>query len=305
MAKVLIVDDSAFDRQRAGKLLELQPGVPALEFAGELQAVYASDGQEALTVVEAEKPDVVVTDLQMPGMDGLNLVRRIRVKYPFVPVILMTSQGSEEIAIEALQCGAASYVPKRNLAQDLRDTVEVVLASAQAKRDHARLLDCLRQTESHFVLDNDPSLIPPLVGHLKDSLFRMSGSDETGLVRVTVALREAVLNAMYHGNLEVDSGLHEHDERAFHRLVEERRQQEPYRSRRVHVTGTDAPGESVYVVRDEGPGFDPSKLADPTDPTNLENVGGRGLLLIRTFMAEVRHNERGNEITMVWRTGRS
>src|SRR5262249_41269797 len=71
MAKVLIVDDSAFDRQRAGKLLELQPGVPALEFAGELQAVYASDGNEALTVLEREKPDVVVTDMQMPGMDGL------------------------------------------------------------------------------------------------------------------------------------------------------------------------------------------------------------------------------------------
>jgi CheY-like chemotaxis protein/anti-sigma regulatory factor (Ser/Thr protein kinase) len=304
MPKVLIVDDSAFDRQRAGKLLELRPGEPALEFAGELGVVYASDGQEALTVIEAEKPDVVVTDMQMPGMDGLNLVRRVRVKHPLIPVILMTSQGSEEIAIEALRRGAASYVPKRNLAQDLRDTVEVVLASAEAKRDHARLLECLKQTESHFVLDNDPSLIPPLVGHLKDCLFRMSGSDETGLVRVTMALREAVLNAMHHGNLEVNSDLHLQDERAYHRLVEERRRQEPYRSRRVHVTATDSPGESVYVVRDEGPGFDPSKLPDPTDPANLEKVSGRGLLLIRTFMDEVRHNAKGNEITMVWRGGR-
>lgn len=303
MAKVLIVDDSAFDRQRAGKLLELQPGVPALDFAGELTAVFAADGNEALDVLEKEKPDVVVTDMQMPGMDGLSLVRRIRVKYPYVPVILMTSQGSEEIAIEALHRGAASYVPKRNLAQDLRDTVEVVLASAQAKRDHARLQECLRRTEAYFVLENDPSLIPPLVGHLKDSLFRMSGSDETGLVRVTMALREAVLNAMYHGNLEVNSDLHEKDEQAFHRLVEERRQQEPYKSRRVHVTATDTPGGSAYVVRDEGPGFDPSKLPNPTDPANLDKVSGRGLLLIRTFMTEVRHNDQGNEITMVWRPG--
>src|SRR5262249_49705046 len=122
MPKVLIVDDSAFDRQRAGKLLELRPGEPALEFAGELQVVYASDGQEALTVIEAEKPDLVVTDMQMPGMDGLNLVRRVRIKYPLIPVILMTSQGSEEIAIEALRRGAASYVPKRNLPHPLRAT---------------------------------------------------------------------------------------------------------------------------------------------------------------------------------------
>ena len=55
------------------------------------------------------------------------------------------------------------------------------------------------------------------------------------------------------------------------------------------------------MVRDEGPGFDPATLPDPTDPSNLERVGGRGLLLIRTFMDEVRHNESGNEITFVKR----
>ena len=86
--------------------------------------------------------------------------------------------------------------------------------------------------------------------------------------------------------------------------VEERRRQEPYRSRRVQVTATDAPGESVYVVRDEGPGFDPANLPDPTDPANLEKASGRGLLLIRSFMDEVRHNASGNEITLVWRSGR-
>ena len=47
-----------------------------------------------------------------------------------------------------------------------------------------------------FTLDNDPALIPPLMGYLKDSRFRVCGSDETGLVRITMALREAVLNAL-------------------------------------------------------------------------------------------------------------
>ena len=56
--------------------------------------------------------------------------------------------------------------------------------------------------------------------------------------------------------------------------------------------------EAVFVVRDEGNGFDPSQLPDPTDPANLERVSGRGLLLIQTFMDQVEHNERGNEITM-------
>ncbi len=55
----------------------------------------------------------------------------------------------------------------------------------------------------------------------------------------------------------------------------------------------------MFVVRDEGQGFDPALLPDPTDPVNLERVSGRGLLLIQTFMDRVEHNARGNEITMV------
>ena len=54
-----------------------------------------------------------------------------------------------------------------------------------------------------------------------------------------------------------------------------------------------------FVIRDEGPGFDLSGLPDPTDPENLAKVSGRGLLLINAFMDEVRHNDQGNEITMV------
>ena len=54
-------------------------------------------------------------------------------------------------------------------------------------------------------------------------------------------------------------------------------------------------------IRDEGPGFDLNRVLDPTDMTNLERVSGRGLLLINTFMDEVKHNKTGNEITMVKR----
>ena len=60
-------------------------------------------------------------------------------------------------------------------------------------------------------------------------------------------------------------------------------------------------GKAVYVIRDDGPGFDPASLPDPLDPENLEKAGGRGLLLIRTFMDEVRfrrHPDGGMEIVL-------
>lgn len=290
MATVVVVDDNPVDRHLAGTLLGKQPDV---------QVVFAANGREALALLEQEPPDLVLTDLHMPEMDGLELTVEIRKSFPLVPVILMTAFGSEEIAIQALQKGAASYVPKRSLAQNLVETVENVLSVAQAQRYQQRLLECLTQTEEHFLLDNDPTLIPPLIGYLQDNISRLKLCDEIGRIRVSIALQEALLNAIHHGNLEISSELREKDEKVFHGLVDQRRREKPYRSRRIHVTARESPREAVYVIRDEGPGFDPSKLPDPTDPSNLEKVSGRGLLLIRTFMDQVKHNATGNEITIV------
>src|SRR5687768_17320524 len=101
MAVVLVVDDSPVDRTRAGGLLKKRPG---------LIPVYASNGREALALIAEKAPDIVVSDLQMPEMDGLELVEAIRRQFAALPVILMTAHGSEETAVQALQKGAASYV---------------------------------------------------------------------------------------------------------------------------------------------------------------------------------------------------
>src|SRR5437588_3323970 len=294
MTKVLVVDDNPMDRHLAGGLIEK---------AG-LTALHAGNGVEALEAMNTEAPDLVLTDLLMPDMDGLELVKEIRERHPLVPVVLMTAYGSEEVAIEALRQGAASYVPKRNLAHVLAETLDRVLSVSRSGREQQRLLECLTQTESHFLLDNDASLIPPLIGHLQENLTRMNLCDEIGRIRVSVALQEALVNAIHHGNLEIDSQLREQDEAAYYRIIEQRRQQKPYCLRRVHIIAKESPAEASYTVRDEGPGFDPQALPDPTDPSNLERCYGRGLLLIRTFMDEVYHNETGNQITLIKRRDR-
>jgi CheY-like chemotaxis protein len=302
MAKILVVDDSAVDRRLAGSLLQKHT-TPDEE--APFNVVYAVDGKEGLAAIEKEQPDLVVTDLQMPELTGLELVEEAKTRFPAVPIILMTAHGSEEIAIQALQRGAASYVPKRNLAQDLLDTVESVLTVAGARRHERQLLDeCWVQTESLFRLPSDVSNIPPLISLLQDNLTRLKVCEENGLIRVAVALREALSNAILHGNLEVTSELRATDEKAYYALIEKHKSEEPYEDRYVHVSAKESRHEAVYVVRDEGPGFDLTALPDPLDPANLENVSGRGLLLIRTFMDEVRHNKEGNEITMIKRSDR-
>ena len=286
---VLVVDDSPIDRRLAGAIVEK---------SAEWKAAYASNGVEALAAIKREQPDIVLTDMQMPEMDGLELVAEIRQQFPLIPVILMTAHGSEDIAIQALRQGAASYVPKRILAQELAPTIESVLAVVAVDQRRRRVLAYLRKSNLHFELPNDPALVPPLVLMLQENLLGMNLCDETGRIRLGIALEEALVNAMYHGNLEVSSDLRRDSDRPYLEMIERRRRLAPFKDRVIRVDATLGPDEAVFVIADEGPGFDPNQLPDPTNPSNMEVTSGRGLLLIRTFMDSVAYNAQGNQITL-------
>jgi anti-sigma regulatory factor (Ser/Thr protein kinase) len=148
-------------------------------------------------------------------------------------------------------------------------------------------------------LESDPALVPPLVALLRDDMIEIGLCDISSATRAGIALEEALLNAMYHGNLEVSSELRENGDDAFHKLAAERRTQAPYQSRRVRVKAELVPGRATFVIVDEGPGFDISKLPDPDSPDYIPGPSGRGILLMRAFMSEVRYDSTGNEVTLV------
>jgi anti-sigma regulatory factor (Ser/Thr protein kinase) len=161
--------------------------------------------------------------------------------------------------------------------------------------------DGLVEMELSFVLGNDPTLIPPLLSRLREAADQLRLFDAETADRVDLVLYEALVNGIHHGNLELDSDLRQASEAAYHRLAQRHRQLPRYRARCLHVRARLSRSEAVYIIRDEGPGFDPSRLPDPTDPANLERAGGRGLLLIRAFMDEVAFNAAGNQITLTKR----
>lgn len=305
-ATILVVDDSALDRRLAGALVAKDPG---------LRAAYASNGREALEVIGRERPAVVVTDLFMPEMDGLQLVEAIRREHPALPVILMTAHGSEETAVLALRTGAASYVHKRRLAEELVSSIRDLLSLRVGRRPSDPALrprgegpggdeepaPVSRAQVKRFEFGNDVAEAAAVIGELEADVSRFGLCDETGAMQIGVALREAIANAVFHGNLEVSSELLEQGGTAFHDLARQRRTESPYAGRRVRLEVSIDVTEVVFSIEDEGPGFDPSGLPDPLDLSNLEKPSGRGLMLIRTFMDEVVFEGRGNRIRMVKR----
>jgi CheY-like chemotaxis protein/anti-sigma regulatory factor (Ser/Thr protein kinase) len=290
--RILVVDDSPT------QLIQLQM---VLEQDG-FEVLTAADGKQALEVITEANPDVVVTDLQMPELNGLELVAASKASWPSLPVILTTSQGSEAIAAEALRTGASSYVPKSEMATSLASTVRQVLSVALSAKPHGELSKFAVRSSIELELPNDDTLVPEVIARLEIPIIELELLDEGERMQVAMAIDEALTNAIVHGNLEVSSELRQQDDgKPYFEMIDQRKKQSPYRDRIVYVSLHVTSTEAVFKITDQGKGFDPSILRDPTDPENLERAGGRGLLLINAFMDEVRHNEIGNAITLIKR----
>ena len=299
MPTILLVDDAATDRRLIGGVLERNG------FA----VRYAENGRGAMKQLARSLPDAVLTDMQMPEMDGLELVKAVRAAYPAVPVILMTGHGSETLAAQALQHGAASYVPKSQVQKLLINSVRRVLELARGDANYQRLIDHTKISDFHFELSNDPSLVEPLIALVQQMVGGMGVCDAASRLQVGVALEQAILNAMFHGNLELSSAEMRADkenqrqdsgtETASPSLVEQRLQSEPYKDRKVFVRALVTRDEARVAVRDEGRGFNVQNCLD-VSRSDDENAG-RGLVLMWALMDKVIYNKTGNEVTLVKR----
>ena len=291
-AHILVVDDSAMER----RLLE-----ESLRRAGHEVAV-AADASEALTRLQLHPVDLVVTDLLMPDVDGLELLKRIRTRLPAVPVILVTGGGGESEAVAALRAGASDYVRKEYLTEQLQPAVLRVVKLLQDRRRRQQVESWIVRTHTSFRIGSNRDQVSSLVRRLCELGSALGTIREADEIRVAVALEEALLNAIIHGNLEVSSRLREREDDAYERMIEARRAHPVYGRRQVQVDCDVSATEVRYRITDEGPGFDVAHLPDPRRPDRVELASGRGVLMMRTFMDEVAYNARGNEVTLVKRS---
>ena len=288
MPKLLIVDDAAADRVRVSGIASKWPNCTVR---------HADNGESAIREIETQMPDIVLTDMHMPEMDGLELLSAIKNEYPNLPVILMTGAGSEEIAAKALRRGAASYVTKDRLAEDLLPTLNQVHSTAEVAHARSRLMHYLQDSVVSFELTNDPTLIRLCVNQLLSMLHCLPLGDESERLRVGIALQEALLNACYHGNLEIAA--EDYRSNRFGEIVAARMWAKPYLQRRISVRAAISRDRAEFVIGDEGSGFDVTR-ADLGDALPAPNESyGRRVRLMQSIMDEVSFNQSGNAVTMI------
>jgi two-component system, NarL family, invasion response regulator UvrY len=156
MIRILIADDHAVVREGVKRILA---DTDDLMIAGE-----ASQGQEVLAKVSAEAWDMVLLDISMPGRNGLDVLRQLKLAYPELPVLVFSMHPENQYAVRAFKAGAAGYLTKESIPEELVAAIRKVV---QGRRYVSPAL------AEHLVIELGGSVDSPLHAHLSDREYQV------------------------------------------------------------------------------------------------------------------------------------
>jgi two-component system, OmpR family, response regulator len=239
-----------------------------------------SDGKEALACLESSRFDLVLTDVHMPGFDGIELLQKIHERRLSTPVVVMTAQNTPENVVRSIRDRAFTYLSKPFSAPSVLDIVASALDNKtgpddievlSARPDWIALrLRCKVQTAERLL---------QFIRELPTGLTPRQQED------IAIGFRELLMNAIEHGG-----------------------RSDP--EQRVEIAYVRTKDAILYWIRDPGQGFsfdDLPHAATPGDPLRHVEIrteagmrpGGFGILMTREIADELLYNEKGNEVLLV------
>ena len=256
----------------------------------------ASDPASAAAVIERNVPDIVITDLFLPGQDGLMLTQELRDRHESCPVIVMAGDASEAVVVRALRAGAIDYLHKP-IAED--ELAHALYRACAMHPGNLADLSGVCRSEHRLIVDSDPAHIRGVISWLiKTTAVTLS---EVRRLHLRGALQELLINAAEHGNLEISYGEKQQAlaEGRYEILLEQRLAQPQLRTRKIviHVLYEKEAKSLVYRIADEGTGFNWRDILDRSpDVSDGKEASGRGMFLARSLFPNLAYNDFGNEV---------
>jgi DNA-binding NarL/FixJ family response regulator len=129
MIKVLLADDHGIVRAGLRRIVEE---------SGDMEVIAeAADGREALRAVENQVPDVAVIDISMPGLDGLEVIDRLHLSHPHLPILVLTMHEEGQYVVRAIEAGAMGYITKQSAPEQLVKAIRKIMDGSRYLTDQA------------------------------------------------------------------------------------------------------------------------------------------------------------------------
>lgn len=262
-----------------------------------LTVMTAPDPQVAIAMLDMALPDILLTNLFLPEMSGLSLIREIRRRCSHTTVIAMAEEGNERTILETVRAGAMDYLHQ----PVTRDELGLALNRALQNIPHT-IEDVLgvEQWDYRLVIGTDPAYVEPCVSWLIEHTAMTL--PETQRLHLRATLIELIVNAVEHGSLEI---FYQEKHEAlssdqFDSLIAERRRHPRFAARRVIVRAAYDKARRIirYAITDQGNGFKWNRFLTRSDePCDSRDANGRGVFLAKAFFPDLAYNDRGTEVT--------
>lgn len=288
--RILFVDDEPSIRE----LFQISLGV-------DYNLTLAKDGEEALDIANANTFDLIITDISLPKMSGVDFIRSIRKNGNFTPFIIITGDSNIELAIDTFRMGAIDFFLKPFRVDSIRSVIERFASMHINKEELIRSQDFIHIAEkSQFILLPKIRRINYYVNLLLVILADLPNLKLEDQLALKVTLYELISNAIEHGtagiNYQEKKKILENANQDYFNYVEEKCKGT---NKKVTITLDYSPEQIEMTIADEGDGFNPKDIPDPIKNPSANLYSGRGLFLTKLNIDEIRFNDKGNTVTVV------
>jgi len=222
----------------------------------------------------------------MPKMNGLEFLEEAKQHDPMLCVIMLSGKSNINQAIEALKIGASNFITKPFEAREVLNIINSTILKKEIIQEEIKYKKMISERITYqkisFEIPSDFEYIRMMVKEIVEIAEDLGYKGEYN--KLATAIDEILTNALIHGNWE---GKKRDD------ITEKDK------DKKIYIDFEYDEKKIRIVIRDEGKGFDVSKIPDPTQPENIYNYHGRGIFITRSFMDEVKFSKKGNEITLI------
>ena len=295
MKNILIIDDEDSIRKMLSIALK-EKGYNVFE---------ASNGLEGLRVFKDKEPEIVITDVKMPEMSGIQVTKEIKKLNYDVDVIIITGYGSEDLVIESLRVGASNFIKKPILLSERYKILEDIVLKRESKKRAEVAKDIVTYEKKKCIIGNDITKIWSIVNQIFFNITPFV--KKTAYEGLRIGLYEIIINAIEHGNLGItyDEKNNALNSNTYMDILDKRIDMAEKVNKKVEITSTFDNNNFQIEVKDDGSGFDYQNIPSPHDPDKILQAHGRGVFLTSIYYDEVKYIDPGNKVFLVKKITRS